>query len=153
MNAPVRKKMEERLRGKQMLAVSRYEPEYIAACKARMDAHLAAWRAMVAAVGAGPAVKAFEHECFNNMVLALDNCFLHRLRGAEGKDGNPLNEVRMMCGSLTHGGDRMTADRTIKYHPEKSVLGYRLGDTLALTADDFEKLAGAFLDQIALKYS
>jgi hypothetical protein len=46
------------------------------------------------------------------MVLGLDHYFLHRVRKLEGKDGNPLNEVRVICDSLTDndGGPRRRQD-------------------------------------------
>lgn len=43
--------------------------------------------------------------------------FVHRTRNIEGKDGSPLNEVRMLCNSMMHNHDVMTADGTIKYDP------------------------------------
>ena len=58
------------------------------------------------------------------MVLALDSWFLHRQRSLEGKDGNPVNEVRVLCTSITQHGAVLTADKTIKLKAATSVLGY-----------------------------
>ena len=46
------------------------------------------------------AVDAFVPRFFNGLVLQLDYSFVHRTRNLEGKDGNPLNEVRVLCSSL-----------------------------------------------------
>ena len=43
---------------------------------------------------------AFEARFLSHLVLALDDYFLHRGRTIEGKDGNPLNEVRLLCDSI-----------------------------------------------------
>jgi hypothetical protein len=40
-------------------------------------------------------------------VLLLDHMFVHRLSGAEGKDGNPLNEVRVLVNSLLYNGGKL----------------------------------------------
>src|SRR5258707_8110357 len=86
-----------------MLGMSRYAKDYIAACRSRVDADLSAYRSLMAAARKetasdqlGCAIDAFEAAFFNNMVLLLDYFFVHRLRGVEGKDGNPLNEVRVL---------------------------------------------------------
>jgi len=34
------------------------------------------------------------------MAMVLDRYFVHRLRVVTGKDGNPLNEVEMICDSF-----------------------------------------------------
>jgi hypothetical protein len=44
------------------------------------------------------------------MILALDRYVNHRARGLEGKDGNSLNEVRMIGTSLSEGDGRLQAD-------------------------------------------
>ena len=132
-----------------MLAVKSYDNREVEACRARIGAMLAAWRA----IPPSEASAAFEPHCFNQMAIALDGSFQHRMRGHEGKDGNPLNEVRMLAASLSGAGaGRLAADATIKYEPAKSVLGLKFGDTIALSADDFEKLAIAFLDEIMRRY-
>jgi hypothetical protein len=67
------------------------------------------------------------------MVLALDSYFVHRARAAEKKDGNPLNEVRMLCNSIMNNNKIMCADKTIKYDPAKSGLEFRVGDEIKLS--------------------
>jgi len=61
------------------------------------------------------AIGSFEPVFYNNIVLIVDSYFVHRTRAVEKKDGNSLNEVRMLCDSMLHNNDVMRADRTIKY--------------------------------------
>jgi hypothetical protein len=42
-------------------------------------------------------LEGFRGQFFNNMTLALDRYFVHRLRVVTGKDGNPLNEVELIA--------------------------------------------------------
>src|SRR4051794_14285107 len=118
-----------------MLAMSRYPQEYVERCRARMTADVAAYDALTAADG--DAAERFELAFFNNLLLALDHWFAHRGRGVEGKDGNALNEVRVISESLTEYDGVVTLDKTIRLRPESSVLGLAAGDPIALTRDDF----------------
>ena len=86
------------------------------------------------------------------MVLALDSYFVHRARAIEKKDGNPLNEVRMLCNSMMNNNKIMCADKTIKFAPAKSVLKYRVGDEIKLNEADFILLSSAFFAEIESKY-
>ena len=61
------------------------------------------------------------------MLLVLDGYFVHRLRGVEGKDGNALNEVRVLARSLMENGGTVTADPQITLDPAHSVLGLEVG--------------------------
>ena len=79
-----------------MLGMKKYTKEYIDACRTRVDADLRAFRKQV---GKAP-TKEFEVRFFNAQVLLLDHMFVHRLAGIEGKDGNTLNEARVLCNSL-----------------------------------------------------
>ena|SRR5665647_589613 len=45
---------------------------------------------------------------------AVENDFVHRSRTLERKDGSSLNEVRVLCTSLTSNGGTLEADRQIK---------------------------------------
>jgi hypothetical protein len=133
-----------------MLGMSKYPKSYIDDCRARVDADVSAFKHLAAAAGA--AVKAFEPHFFNNLVLALDAYFVHRVRMLEGKDGNPLNEVRLLCNSLMLHGGILTADKQIKLSAETSVLGYELGDEIAVGEEGFSRLSAAFFAEIESKY-
>ena len=104
-----------------MLAVSGYDKKYVDQCEARMTAQLAAYQSLVVAARTPVMLSAlaqFEPPFLNNLTLALDGCFAHRTRAVEGKDGNALNEVRMLCTSILKHKGVLTADSTIKYKPE-----------------------------------
>ena len=133
-----------------MLAVSSYPQDHIDAARADIAAVLTAFDALPAS----PARDALAPVLFNNMVLALDARFLHRVRSKEGKDGNPLNEVRLLCEALTEH-DAVLADppKTMKYTSEVAVLGLAPGDAIALSRDDFAALSDAFFTELAARYS
>ena len=130
-----------------MLGMKTYPQDYIDACRARVDAQLAAYRA--AAVKDSAVEAAF----FNNMVIVLDSYFTHRLRGVEGKDGNPLNEVRVLASSMMQGGEKLVKDTQIKLDPATSVLGLEVGATIALTEADFVALSKAFFAELEARFA
>ncbi len=135
-----------------MLGVKLYTREYVDACRARVDEDVAAFRAVAAAGNGDGVLAAFEQRFFNEMVVVLDRLFVHRLRGVEGKDGNPLNEVRVMCESLLTNDGLMGTDPTIKLVSSASVLKYQPGDRIALREDDFVKLSRAFFDEMERRF-
>jgi hypothetical protein len=141
--------------------VRRVSQEYIDACRRQIAAQIAAYRDLVTA-GADlrgssrtqfdTAIGAFEPVFFNNLVMVLENSFMHRSRTIEKKDGNPLNEVRVLCSSMLSNGGRMAADKTIKMDPARSILRYRVGDEIAVRDDDFGPLAAAFFVDLENKF-
>jgi hypothetical protein len=56
------------------------------------------------------------------------------------------------CGSIMQNDGVLAADKTIKLKPETSVLGYAVGDQIALHASDFARLAQAFFDEIERRF-
>lgn len=122
-----------------MLARNTFPLDYIESCRRRVDAQVATWKAGVKK----PSAEA-ETVFFNNLVLVLELAFVHRLRGREGKNGNPLNEVRLLAASLLENDGRLVADKQIKLKPETSVLGLAVGDEIALTEADFARLSDAY---------
>lgn len=135
-----------------MLSVTTYEPAFIDAARSRVDEALAAYRAAVASAPA-EAVAALEPSFFNDQVLLLDYRFVHRARGQEGKDGNPMNEVRVIANSLVTNGGVLLADKQIKLKPETSVLGLAVGDEIRLTEDQFVRLCDAYFASIRTVFS
>ena len=141
-----------------MLGMKKYPKDYIAACRARVDADLRAYRKQV---GKSPS-REFEARFFNDQVLLLDHMFVHRLTGIEGKDGNPLNEVRVLCNSLLLNGGKVQVDKLpgwpnsagggFKLPPETSVLKLHAGDEVALSEADFVRISRAFFAEIEKRY-
>ena len=133
-----------------MLMVGSYAKEYVDACRAKVAAQFASYRKVLAAKPLH--IDAFEPQFFNHMILALDHYFAHRGRTMEGKDGNPLNEVRMLCDAIMENDGRMRADKTIRYKPETSILKLNAGDEIRLNADAFARLSDAFFDEIEKRF-
>ena len=142
-----------------MLAVKTYPQDYIDDCRAKMDAQLDAYKALVAAVGKAKApagrsaVESFEPLFFNNLVLVLDAYFMHRTRAIEGKDGNPLNEVRMLCTSILENSGVLAVDKTIKYRPEASVSKLDIGDEIRLDHAQFQALYEGFFAELERRFT
>jgi hypothetical protein len=142
-----------------MLCMNSYPKAYIDQCRSKMESQLAAHKGLVSAAGrkrdtaVQSALASFEPLFFNNLVFVLDGSFVHRSRTLEGKDGNALNEVRMICSSLLQGGGVMTADKSIKFDPAKSILKLRIGDEIKLSEADFVVLSRAFFAELEARFS
>ena len=138
-----------------MLGMKTYEKDYVDACRAKIDADVRAFKR------AGS--KELETTFFNNMVLKLEYMFVHRLTGIEGKDGNPLNEVRVVCNSILFNQSKLQIDKLpgwpnsagsgIQLPPDKSVLKLKPAEEIKVSEADFVRLAKAFFAEIEKKYS
>jgi len=138
-----------------MLGVRNYPQDYINGCRSRVEADLSNYRNLVGGATKAPlssTFETFEVTFFNNMVLVLDHFFVHRLRTVEGKHGNPLNEVRILCDALMHNNGVMNVDKSIKLSPAKSVLQYQAGDEIKLNEGDFLRISKAFFSEIESRY-
>ncbi len=141
-----------------MLGMKTYPKDYIDACRGRIEADVRAYRKQVGKEGGGE----FEVRFFNDLVLVLDRMFVHRLAGLEGKDGNPLNEIRVLCNSLLLNQGQLQVERlpgwpesagsSIKLPPETSILKLKPGDEVKLREADFVRLFKAFFSEIEKRY-
>jgi hypothetical protein len=139
-----------------MLGVSTYTQDHIDQARRRIAEQVSTYDDLVATTGSGggpDTVDAFAGRLFENLVIVLDHLFMHRLRGREGKDGNPANEVRMLSLSLVEHGGVLTADKTIKYEPETSVLGLAVGDRVTIDQSGFARLAEAYFAEIEKRFT
>ncbi|MFL6160897.1 MAG: hypothetical protein ACJ74U_01590 [Jatrophihabitantaceae bacterium] len=141
-----------------MLGRKTYEQSELDNAKAVIDKQLAAYKKLVKAIDgtsdtkAKSALDGFEPLFFNNLLLALDRYFVHRLRVTTGKDGNPLNEVELMVDSLLNNGGKLRGNNVIKLVPEESVLKLDIGAKIELTEDQFERLYKAFMADLKAKF-
>jgi hypothetical protein len=144
-----------------MLSVNNYTQEYFDQCRRRVDLQVSTYQTVVETArghdktrtpSLDSAIESFEHQFFNNMVLVLDYLFVHRSRALEKKDGNALNEVRVVCNSLTQNHGLMCADNSIKLDPARSILKFQFGDEIRLNESDFRLLSDAFFAELERKY-
>jgi hypothetical protein len=145
-----------------MLGMREYDGDYIDACRSRVETQTAMFREVAqAARDHGDAdvsrlegaLESLESEYFNNMLLVLEGYFVHRLRGVEGKDGNALNEVRVLARSLMENGGAVMEDPQIALDPERSVLGLRVGEPIRLTLQEYTRLSDAFFRELERRFS
>lgn len=109
-----------------MLGRNSYTTEEIAAARGRVDRQLSTYRALGASSDPAAAV-AFERELFVNLVLVLDQLFVHRLRKLEAKEP-ALQRVREIAAAAT------------------------TDSAGALTEEEFTALADEFLAAVARVY-
>ncbi len=118
-----------------MLSVSAYPQSYIDQARARIASQVAVFSGLTSAVraeprtaraGVGSALDELEPEYFANLVIALDSHFVHRSRGQERKDGNAMNEVRVLVSSIQYHDSILTPEKGIRLDPARSVAGHRV---------------------------
>jgi hypothetical protein len=69
-----------------------------------------------------------------------------------GKEGNPLNEVEMVCDSLVNNKEVFRDSNVIQYIPDRSVVKLNFGDKIRLMAEEFQRLSSAFLAEWKRKF-
>jgi hypothetical protein len=140
-----------------MLGRKDFTPEELDHAKTTVESQLAAYKKLVKAIDTSDpkvaaALEDFEPQFFNNLTLALDRPFVHRVRMVTGKDGNPLNEVELVVDSLMNNDGVLRGNNVITLVPEESVLKLGIGDGIRLSAAQFERLSKAFLEEIRAKF-
>jgi hypothetical protein len=130
-----------------MLSVASYPKDHVDRTRTRIEADIAAYAAL------GLSDPDFEARYFNNLAIALDHSFMHRARAAEGKDGNPLNETRVIVESLVEHNGVMTPVKAIKLKREDTLLQIPYDGEIKLTHRDFTSLAAGFLSEIERRYA
>ena len=125
-----------------MLGRNSYTSDELESCRDNADALLAAWQANEVED------TTLENLVFNQAVVALDAWFVHRLRTMEGQDGNAMNEVRVLADSIVANDGVLRVEGPIRWEPDRTRLGFALGEEVLVTADGYERLAAAYLDAI-----
>lgn len=132
-----------------------YSRHYVDATRARVEAQVASFRGFAAAAttpDAAVAVEAWAPIYFASLVVGLDHAFVHR--GRAGGDGaDVLDEVRLIATAIEAHDAVMTVDPAIGYDPARAVLGLRPGAPIELDDVAFERLADAYLSEIAARFT
>ena len=114
-----------------MLARTSYDPSQIATARAAFAEMVEGWRS-IAARSEARARAAAEEQVFAQMLVALEGWFVHRARAQEGKDGNALNEVRLLALGVTQNSGRFPEPGPVCWRPEQSLTGLRPGDPIRI---------------------
>lgn len=144
-----------------------YDQAYVDACRARSESQVAVFRWARYGVDAQEDARFddLESEYFNNMLLVLDGYFAQRDPGREGAGTPGLAEVRglvralVLNGGTVLGAEAEDAVRTggevgtedgdrSESSAASSLLGYRRGDPVRLTADQYAQLSNAVFTEI-----
>lgn len=140
-----------------MLGRKTFTQDELDAARAMVQQELDAYRRLSGTVNGNAdtaaALAALESPFFNGLTLALDRFFVHRVRLVAGRDGNPLNEVELLAEALILNGGILRESSVIKLVPEDSVSGIGYGERVELTADRFERLAGAFFAELEARFT
>ncbi len=142
-----------------MLGRKDYTQDEFDNARAGVRQSVAAYDELVTAIADAPAdrdvdvaMAQLETRFFNSMVVVLDRYFVYRLRMVTGKDANPLNEVEMLADSLMNNDGVLQVGNVIKWTPDQTVLKLKVGDTIELTATDFDLLSAAFFADLRSKF-
>ena len=136
-----------------MLAVKTYPTAYIDASETRVHALLDAFDTVAKKPPGAAGIARLEQLLCHEIVVVLDACFMHRTRAVEGKDGNPLNEVRMLAASIQEHQSVLVGDKTIRYDPIRSVLALAIGDKITINRDQIGQLATAYFAEIRARFT
>lgn len=89
----------------------------------------------------------------NALAVALDRRFVHRARAVTGRGASALNELEVIVDGLILNGGVVRGVDGVDYEPNRSVLGLQLGDEIALSARDLERLAGEVFEELDEKFA
>lgn len=123
-----------------------YPQEYVDYCQQQIESQLAEMREMP------PVPTAFAQRLAGHLVIVMDACFSQRVRGVDGTNGNPLDEVRVLSQSLMQGTTVME-DSTIPWKPDQLVLGLAVDDDIELSVKDVDRLQQAFFAEMNDKHA
>jgi hypothetical protein len=74
------------------------------------------------------------------------------MRGNEGKDGNPLNEVRLLAESILTNDGVLEVPASIKLRPDTSVTGLGAGDEVVLDEAQLRALGEAYFQELRTRF-
>jgi anthranilate phosphoribosyltransferase len=141
-----------------MLGRKNYSRDEIDHGKAVIKAQLATFKTLSDAITDAADRKSqaslgiFEPQFFNNLALALDRLYVHRVRLVTGRDNNALNEVELICESLMNNGGVFSAGTVVKYNADQAVVKLKPGDKIVLGFGQFDKLAEAFFAELERRF-
>lgn len=137
-----------------VLSVKSYPADFVEASRARFVSLLDAYRRLTETLPAGSLTVAseFEHRFVHAVLVSLDAAFVHRVRAQEGKDGNALNEVRMLAESILANDGVLAPNTTIKYVAARSVTGVDIGQPIGPGIDSVHALVMTVHDEIRSRY-
>ncbi|MGB9011884.1 MAG: hypothetical protein WCB95_03350 [Aeromicrobium sp.] len=123
-----------------------YPQEYVDYCQQQIESQISEMRDMP------PVPTAFAQRMAAHLVIVMDACFSQRVRGVDGPDGNPLDEVRVLSHSLMQGST-VLEDSSVTWEPAKLVLGLEIDDEIALSVKDVDRLQQAFFAEMNDKHA